>query len=596
MTAPDFTLSPAGWLPQAEGSAYMHWWQEVESRAAEQDDGMGQVALPWRMVPFHRPAPGALARPGPGPGRARRVPMWPEAIGPQANAPGPAFGDPMPRAGARPAALLVVIDTAINPVHARFLDDTGAPRLLAHWQMEAAFVAGSARVRFGRENRRAEMQAALALRSEDERLAALGAQATDRPHAARGTAEIAAHGTHVLDLAAGTDPLDRSAPARGLRGVPVLAVSLPSNRLLSASGAFLGVFVDQALAWVEERLANLYGQDLPPVVVNLSYGLAAGPKDGSGAMAQRLAGFLARVPGARLCMPAGNDGAAQGHGQLTAGGEPLGLVVLPGDNYSVFVEIWLPAGAPAGVALRIAGPAGEGAVIALDGPAPAAVDLGRGGRLAARLYRLDPADHAGRRGALLCIAPSDAAPASPAEAPAGLWALDLAGTPLPAGMAAEVHIQSERPLRQNSRNSHPSRLAPARAEGTISDPAAGSGAVIVAGYRASDGTPLDWSAQGWPAVPALGPHLAAPAERSAMRRDVMAAGYRSGAVAQVAGTSFASALAARDLLGHLLAGGAAADWPPAPAPDPVPADQQHRLGRQRLPAALAFAAQTGGEG
>jgi hypothetical protein len=600
---------PADW-PGAESSPYIHWWNEVE-RVSGQRDVEGLAFLTFRLdaaarsaprfVPLARPAPSADAGP------RRTLPIWQDAKGPAFDDPAvPDFGDPLgPIAAAdEPRAVLVVIDTAINPLHERLRDGGGRPRLLAHWQMEAPFAAGETRVRYGRELRAAQIEAVRHGVSEDEALRRLGAQVLDRAFAPRGTALVSAHGTHVADLAGGTDPRDATAAAEALRGVPILAVSLPSNRVISPSGVFLEVFVDQALSWVEQRLAELFARharpaDWPPVAVNLSYGLAAGPKDGTGVLPERLAAFLAAHPTARLFLPAGNDGDVHGHARLTADGDGRAVhwLVMPSDPFSTFAELWFAPGTPAEhTGITLTPPHGEPIRFAprRGERGAAAGDLGdgtAGGATVARAYRLARTAR-DRQGYVLCIAPTIGRRPGARVAPAGLWTVRLdAAVP---GIRADLHLQSERPLVPGSRAGRPSRLLPCAPQpapgpgdgsgeagvvtrrGTLNAVAAATPATVIAGLRgaAVDRVPVVWGSWGDAgASPPFLPDAAFPAERSATRRDLRAAGYRSGSTAAVAGSSFACALAARRFLLQALG-------QPAAAGLPVDPEVRERLGAE----------------
>ena len=538
-----------------EGSPYVRWWRQVEFNAGSPEAaGIGFLTFGQNDI---GPAPHFAAHPGPDQhGHRRTLPIWKSALPPAGSPAG--MADPLAKLAA--PAVLVVIDGDINPVHDRFRDAAGAPRILAHWLMEAPYQQGATRVPFGREVRRTEIAAASLGRTEDEALRRLGCHSLSDAFAPRGTAQLSAHGTHVLDLAGGTRTGD--ADAALLRTAPILAVSLPSNRLLSASGVFLEVFVDQALTWVEQRLNDISGTDWPPVVINLSYGLAAGPKDGSGHLPRRILDFLTRHPSAQMFMPAGNDGLAEGHGMLVAGGDhgKIGWIVSPSDPYSSHAEVWVNGNAPA-IGLVVTSPDGD----RLEMTAAAGAGRHRpvelvssGGKPVARIYPLGPGITENRRGYLICVAPTRRYSPVPATAPAGIWTIALSG----AGDAtAAVYLQSERPLTPNSLAGHPGRLvqlsgqlAKPQRDGTLNALPVGSGAQIIDCLRASDGKVVGWSARGDRlAVPPIPDGFAVIGERSPARPNLLAAGYRSGTTALVAGTSFASAAAARTALRVALA-------------------------------------------
>ncbi len=576
--------------PDGEASPYVHWWKEIE-----RDSGVRSLDE-LKPLPFARRdgRTGFLPLPLDDLSKGRRTMlMWDWALpgggtgegSSRLPVPPGGFGDPPPRRpDPRPPAVLVVIDTEINPLHDRFRDGAGRPRILAHWMMEGRFDHGSARVPFGCEHRTDDLEAALAAgRTEEGALRHLGSHSLERPFAPRGTAGLSAHGTQVIDLAAGTDALDRRPEAVALRGVPILAASLPSNRLLSPSGTFLEVFVDQALSWAEARLDALFGAEAwPRVVINLSYGLSAGAKDGLdrggdvGYLPGRIRALLAERPTARMLMPAGNDGRADLHATLCAsdGQREVGWLVMPSDPFSAYAEVWT-TGNPAGVGVRLVAPGGGVLAVPDLGTMDlrTALEIVRpadgGDKPMARLYPLGRDADAGRCGVLFCVAPTRRLKRDAAVAPAGTWTIAITGSgnrPL----RADVHVQSERPLAPASRVGRPSRLLPSgevkpRREGTLNAVAVGSGAQIIDALRASDGEAVAWSSQGDRTyVPSFWATGAEVAERSSLRRGLIAAGYRSGTTATVEGTSFACACAARRMVLAALGGGAGPGTPPNP--------------------------------
>ena len=553
--------------PIEEISPYVDWWRHVDRAAGPQDPKcVRELALSTKPALARRSLDATLSRTGDG-DIWRRVPMWDWSLPPntgngssEAKIPQPAaprFGDAMTPPDNKPTAVLVVIDTDINPLHERFRDDKNRPRILAHWMMEGRYDDRSPRVPFGREVRTDDLVAAQQGRTEEEALQSLGSHSLTEPFAPRGTAQLAAHGTHVLDLAGGAYRWEAGPEFRAMRRVPILAVSLPSNRLLSPSGTFLRVFVEQALAWAETRLTELLGSDAwPRVVVNLSYGLSAGPKDGTGYLPERIRAFLGRHPSVRMFMPAGNDGDSDLHTVLFAedGQREVGWLVMPADPYSAFAEVWT-TGDPSGIGLRLRTPDGD----ELEVPDLAGMDLSTPLELAdpgppdlpvARIYPLGSGAVDDRLGILLCVAPTRRDLPGTALAPGGIWSIKLLGS---GSMRADVHLQSERPLLPRSLVGRPSRLVKTEGpapgpEGTLNAVAVGA-CTIVQAIRASDRSCLAWTSKGDQTyLPPFAPSLEVEGEESAARRWLRAAGARSGSTALVEGTSFACAKAARKAL------------------------------------------------
>lgn len=551
------TVSDPDW-PEREASGYADWWMHADRIA-----GARAAPLPTTLL-FTPRSTGSgtrfVASPQvpPETGIGRRLPIWSQALpsgrppgaqdAAQMVAPVAEFGDALQAVAPKPAAVAVVIDTAINPLHEQFRNGPGRSRIRAHWLMESAHD-GSARVPFGREIRMDQINAHLNV-PEDVALRALGLVVFDKVMAPRETALTSAHGTQVMALAAGTDPQDPSAQAQALRDVPILAVSLPSNRLLSPSGVFLDAFVDQALEWVSTRLAELYGADWPPVVLNLSYGLAAGPKDGKGYLETRIRSWLKQHP--RICMflPAGNDGMAQGHAKLTMaeGQSVIGWMVPPSDRFSTHAEIWL-SGNTAGAELELTPPGMAPLRLAAGGAAVTNLVVAGTGTIG-RVYGLGTAHPDGRPGFLICLAPTRAMRPDVPQAPAGLWRIGVTGGE---SLRADVHLQSERSLTPGSRTTAQGRLialAPGAAkplrEGTLNAIAVDTGARIIDGKDMATGLPALWTSQGdGAAASPFAATVAYPADCSRARPGLIAPGYRSGSTAIVHGTSFSTALASR---------------------------------------------------
>jgi hypothetical protein len=343
---------------------------------------------------------------------------------------------------------------------------------------------------------------------------------------------------------------------------------------------FLDVFVDQALEWVSTRLSELYGTDWPDVVVNLSYGLAAGPKDGSGFLNERLKDWLRQHPRAQLFLPAGNDGLAQGHAVLTPGDGrgAIGWMVPPAGAHSTFAEVWFSGHDP-GTRLVLT-PPGQAVPVTVSLTAGQAFDLRRAnGQVIGRVYGLQGAD-AGTPGCLICLAPTRPRSAAVPGARAGLWTIAVAG---PQGMRAAVHVQSQRGLNPNGGDATESRLvalsatgAQPQQPGTLNAIGPGTGAHIVNGLNEAanrhiatfgpapcSARPLDppqdaplsnplahWTSRGVPNGPTH--DTVALADRSRALPGQLAPGYRSGSTAVVEGTSFSTACAARAALVAIL--------------------------------------------
>lgn len=97
----------------------------------------------------------------------------------------------------------------------------------------------------------------------------------------------ASHGTHVLDLAAGSAP--------GKVGPPIIAVQLPSPAVARTTGELLDFYI-----WLGVEYACHLAGDRP-LVLNISFGLNAGSHDGEGMLERALSQLAGNRPGPRWC-------------------------------------------------------------------------------------------------------------------------------------------------------------------------------------------------------------------------------------------------------------------------------------------------------
>ncbi|MDM7931745.1 S8 family serine peptidase [Tabrizicola sp.] len=174
-----------------------------------------------------------------------------------------------------------VIDDGIGFLNARFRHVRDHTRIKAVWLQAAERVADTptlphGEVVCGRVLEGAEIDAFLAEAGDEAEVYARINRAllpvTDGALTNRRTA----HGTHVLDLAAGAAPWSDDP----LTAVPILAVQLPPASVRETAGRRMEANLVQGLRWIMAtalRLAN--GTDVPPLVVNISLGSLAGPGD-----------------------------------------------------------------------------------------------------------------------------------------------------------------------------------------------------------------------------------------------------------------------------------------------------------------------------
>jgi hypothetical protein len=243
----------------------------------------------------------------------------------------------------------------------------------------------------------------------------------------------------VLDLAAGAAMADDECRR------PIIGVELPTHAVADTSFRLLAPAINAAVEYIVARALKLAGETPLPVVIAISYGMHAGPHDGTHPLEEAFEQHVATYPGElRIILPAGNNHLERGHAIVDFdehGDEvDLPLRLVPDDRTPSFVEVWLPhaelqaqdAPPPDRVRLALIPPRGLG----VTDPPPvlgeqdgAALEIrDEAGDLVARAcYRFVPAPTA--RGVFAIafqpttrLRPEDA---TPGVAPAGLWTLRL---------------------------------------------------------------------------------------------------------------------------------------------------------------------------
>ena len=172
------------------------------------------------------------------------------------------------------------------------------------------------------------------------------------------------HGAAVIDLLTGMDPRDPKALKR-----PVIAVGLPPEITRDTEGTFSPWFLYTAMlfilrraAWIDAKMrSHGHTGPPPPLVVNISYGVTAGSKDGYDMVARFLERLSKRgaipedeelgeartsVGEVRVVLPMGNHRLGRLRARLRPG-RSVFLQVPPGDGSPNFVEIWGAPGIPA---------------------------------------------------------------------------------------------------------------------------------------------------------------------------------------------------------------------------------------------------------
>lgn len=568
-------------------SVYNDWLWETVWKNEPEWHGLRMADLPWS------PAAGGIVGE-----TTRPTPMPPFALPPEGDT---VAEDPLIRLTWMPdadCAVVGVIDSAIALSHARFRRLDGGTRFLSAWLMNGKW-RDEAAVPFGRELFRTEidqlMFRSMAAGSLDEgdfdRQS--GASYWGATRGERMLETNATHGTFVTDLAAGYD-LRQSQEDDFRRRLPIIAVGLPPNISMGAAGENLEFFASHGIEYIIDRADRIWRAcDLPedtafPIVINLSYGLLSGPKDGHFLLEEviRAANAAGEKKGrpVRVILPAGNDLQSEGCAKFTLeahGSDWIDWEIKPEDHTPNYAELW--SGAVGGssasdpehpISLSVKPPSGP-ASQAAPGRAGQRNTLMRNGEPVARIYcRAHERQGRNRIAYTVCTLPTLMEDRSPG-APAGLWRWEVSADKAADGYA---YVQSDQSLTHGSETglvanfAHPDYrrydekgfyidvasyeptpvdtddTPPMRRRGTLNTVATLSEARVIGSYRGSDGKPSIFSSAADPDALPDGrkqPTCLLPGQDGLARFGLLAAGSKSGSAALMSGTSFSTALATR---------------------------------------------------
>ena len=409
-----------------------------------------------------------------------------------------------------------------------------------------------------------------------------------------------AHGTHVLDLAAGAGDASMASP--------IVAVELPEAMVADPSGSPLYAHILLGVLYVLIR-AQQVKADLKlarlPVVINLSYGPQDGPHDGSSSFERFLDLIVDLSQSSTSSTPltvvlaAGNfrQSRCHAHVDLAAGdAKTLGWRLQPEDLTPSFLEFWLKASAGTiDPVVTVTAPTGATATVSIAKVSDRIAAAKGGDALRVDFVPLG----AGVAKVVLTALPT--APDPPWEstqptAPSGRWTIAIRndGTQTVTvdgwisrdgaiggrrARGRQSHFDDDLYQRFDSyghpvqfdediaATSNPSVVVRG---GTLSGIATGRHTLVVGGYRRQfrePDMPAPYSSMG----PVSGgprtrkaPTLLAPSDDSLSCRGLLAAGTRSGSVVAMNGTSVAAPVFARWLV-RQVRGGAT-----VPIPNPLP--------------------------
>ncbi|MDF1668456.1 MAG: hypothetical protein P1U83_02475 [Roseovarius sp.] len=506
-----------------------------------------------------------------------------------------------------------VIDVDIGLGHRRFRAADGSSRVLASWQQGAPWKGGPLHLPFGAQLMQSDINALLANHSGGDLTrpldqegfnSAAGLVDNDRPDSLRGLARRTAHGTHVMGLVAGADPVEQASFSEK---VQLLVVNLPPATAYGEGGAFLDYYLVYAMRWIVEmhaRITRASGlTNTQPLLMNISFGKQAGAKDERQVFvkeAQRLSEADKILGQAKFnaILPAGNDNLSRVHSrfevQPDGGEQTLDWRVSPDDGTSNFVEIWVE---------KLLNPGTTRAPIQLDvvppGATPDAFKQASSGQITelhnclGRIYcdAVPPTDGKSVRFRyLICLAPDLFAKGGKMGAAAGKWQIRVRNADVIAHtVRASVQTdQATLPGQRDARQSYfdtgayqtfedTGRAADTFAyvsgadaapdldtgplvqrRGTLNSYAANRFVATIGGHRQSDGRPAPYSASGvGQALHSNGrgaPTVTFPSDDGAAHFGILSDGASDGSAVAMQGTSFSCACATRWVIENWLAG------------------------------------------
>ncbi|KGJ04038.1 Subtilase family protein [Paracoccus halophilus] len=360
---------------------------------------------------------------------------------------------------ADPAACCIVgvIDHAIPFAHRLLTCASGHSRVASVWMQDAPTVRRRPDIAFGQDLHGTEIDFLRGLggsgrkRSAEEIYRLLGLIDPARRNG-RWFLHQYSHGAAVAGMAAGFDPGD----ARGLAH-PLIGVSLPDWALEQTSGSSMPYLIQASVIYIISRARMLVqqfsqaaGRELRlPLVINISLGVTAGPRDGT-SLIEMLQDSISLDPPPGLgpvhfVLSIGNTRQERLNAVMKQG-DKIAWQILPDDFTASECQFWSQPHAPGqdAIRLRLTLPDGRRVVSRFDPPEPGRAQLARirdrHGHELARLVLQGRAEQGGRmRQSLSVIVPPSVpprpspgqppVPGRPTTAPPGQWKLKLAGGP-----------------------------------------------------------------------------------------------------------------------------------------------------------------------
>jgi subtilisin family serine protease len=365
--------------------------------------------------------------------------------------------------------------------------------------------------------------------------------------------EVATHGTHVMDIAAGTGRslmgIEGIAP-----GADIIFVQLPPPAIEGGAKA-LWKHIEDGVTYVFQRAEAL--NPPRPAVVNISYGGYDGPHDGTSELEKALDRLL-ETPDRAIVLAAGNGFEARCHAAKTVKknkGKSLRWIVNPCDPTANDLEAWYDDKCKLVVRLQSPDIGIDPAGWVKLGQARMPITRTTDGKTIGYIEHL--AGTTGNRGNQIVISLNatdmETETATTAPAPSGMWTVDFKHDPTDtgpdAGANTKVHAWIWRDDAGSARNARlrQSRFRPddAHPAHSIAGWATGHRTISVGAYNIATGEICSYSASG-PTRPVHGtgerekPEIYAPAEEDVRGRGILSASALSARPSRMNGTSAAA--------------------------------------------------------
>ena len=450
--------------------------------------------------------------------------------------------------------LIGFIDNGIGFLNRHFKDPQGNLRIFSLWDQEDCVTPCSPWATldfgYGRELRGAAVKDWLkkqgtAANSEEDLYALLGYEPCRKR---------LAHGTHVMDLAAGNksalgrfgDLNDEASKA------PIIAVQLPWKPFKDTSSSSLCVHLLDGLRYI----LGLAGK-IRPVIINVSDGAYAGSHDGNSLLECAIDDLLVEYPKLTLVIAAGNGYEQKLHGAWSGleTAPQLKWRVLPDTKTDSFLEIWCPR--KNNVSITLTSPEGRTVTVKL-GESQALVGLDKKTQIGG-VYSSTDTDLNGSDRAMFLVAVAPTRPKIPSNptAPHGVWIIGVNGS-----TTFDAYIQRNNPAlgdRGPRRQSYfiDDRKKPyVTGKGTLNNLATGERPIVVGGYylRGQSFDPKSGKSSRVASYSSAGPgrkgsvqgvNVLAPSDDSPVLHGLLASGVRSGTSVRMDGTSVAAPIVTR---------------------------------------------------